>query len=83
MNNYSFEIENTVYTVSARDGHTVLKSDGPHWAAQDTNGGWAIFKGEHFRMMLPAMAPESAAAKLLNLDRAHRDLMNSLGITPA
>ena len=82
-NTRSFEIDHTTFTLGNRDGYTVLESNGPHWAILDTDGSWAVFKGEHYRMRFPAITPESAAAELLELDRAHRDLMVSLGITPA
>ena len=82
-NTRSFEIDHTAFTLGNRDGYTVLESNGPHWGILDTDGSWAVFKGEHYRMRFPAITPESAAAKLLELDRAHRDLMASFGITPA
>ena len=78
-----FEIGHTTFTLETRNGHTTLRSGGPHWAIRDTDGSWCAFKGEHFRAQLGRMEPEQVAVKLAAFDQAHRALLENLGISPA
>ena len=76
----SFEIEHTLFMLDTEVGNTCLRSTGNHWAIRDTDGSWCVFKDAHFRARLGRMEPEEVAGKLAAFDRAHRDLMASLGI---